>query len=91
MKVYKMITAVAVAMLALTAMAQPVAMTVEDEEQGQIVTVRAVGDDIVRVEVVPFGWTGQYLPSLALDRTPKGKVKIDNGDDISMLRTDGGM
>ena len=86
-----MLTTVAVAMLALVTTAQPVTMTIEDEEQGQVITVTAVSDDIVRVEVVPFGWTGQYLTSLALERTYKAKVKIDNGDDISVLRTENGM
>ena len=86
-----MLTTVAVAMLALVTTAQPVTMTIEDEEQGQVITVTAVSDDIVRVEVVPFGWTGQYLTSLALDRTYKAKAKIDNGEDISVLRTENGM
>jgi alpha-glucosidase (family GH31 glycosyl hydrolase) len=78
-------------MLALASAAQQPVMTVEDEENGQIITVTAVSDDIVRVEVVPFGWTGQYLPSLALDRTSKTNVKIDDWGDVKVMRTESGM
>ncbi len=91
MRLYRMITLVAITMLALAATAQQTAMTINDEERHQTITVTAVGDDVVRVDVVPEGWSGQRLPSLALDRTPKGKVKIENWDDISMLRTENGM
>ena len=56
---------VAVAMMVLSAMAQQTVMTVNDEERHQTITVTAVGDDIVRVDVVPEGWNGTRLPSLA--------------------------
>ena len=83
----------AVAMLALVATAQPVTMTVDDEEHNQIITVTAVGNDIVRVDVVPVGWTGTRLPSLALDKPLPTKVeaKVTEQDDMSVMRTINGL
>ena len=63
MKLYRMMTLVAVAMLAMTGLAQQTTMTINDEERHQTITVTAVGDDIVRVDVVPDGWNGKRLPS----------------------------
>ena len=82
---------VAAAMLALAATAQQTSFTVNDEQRYQTIMVTAVDDDIVRVDVVPDGWTGQRLPSLALDRTPRGNVKVNNWEDVSMLRTENGL
>ncbi len=83
---------VAVAALALVAMAQQTSMTVNDVERHQTITVTAIGDDIVRVDVIPEGWSGQRLPSLALDRNVKTEAKVEKlGDDISVLRTASGM
>ena len=82
---------VAAAMFALVATAQQTSFTVNDEQRHQTITVTAVDDDIVRVDVVPDGWTGQRLPSLALDRTPRGNVKVNNWEDFSMLRTENGL
>ena len=83
----------AVAMLALVATAQPVTMTVDDEEHNQIITVTAVGNDIVRVDVVPVGWTGTRLPSLTLDKPLPTKVeaKVTEQDDMSVMRTINGL
>ena len=82
---------VAVAMLAMTSLAQPTTMTINNEERHQTITVTAVGDDIVRVDVVPDEWNGKRLPSLALDRTSKSNVKVENLGDIQMMRTESGM
>jgi len=86
-----MITVVAVAMLAMTAMAQPTVMTLNDEERHQTVTVTAVGEDIVRVDVVPDGWNGQRLPSLALDKNAKSEINVEDLEDMSVMRTGSGM
>ena len=92
MKSFRMITMVAVAMMVLSAMAQQTAMTVNDEERHQTITVTAVGDDIVRVDVVPEGWNGTRLPSLALEQKVTPEVKVEKwGDDINVLRTANGM
>ena len=92
MKSFRMITMVAVAMMALSAMAQQTVMTVNDEERHQTITVTAVGDDIVRVDVVPEGWNGTRLPSLALEQKVTTEVKVEKwGDDINVLRTANGM
>ena len=48
MRLYRMMISVAVAMLAMTAVAQPKSMTVNDERRHQTITVTAVGDDGVR-------------------------------------------
>ncbi|MBQ6079766.1 MAG: hypothetical protein IJK93_05735 [Muribaculaceae bacterium] len=94
MKNYRIMTMVAVAMMALAAMAQPTSLTFNDAKRGQTITVTAVGNDIVRVDVVPDGWNGDRLPSLALDQTVmavKPKVTINDWDDIGMLRTENGV
>ena len=75
MRLYRLMTLVVVAMLAMAAMGQPKLMTFIDDARHQTVTVTAVGDDIVRVDVVPDGWNGTRLPSLALDKSAQaGKV-----------------
>ena len=71
---------VAMAVLAMAAMAQQTSLTVNDAKRGQTITVTAVGNDIVCVDVVPDGWSGEFLPSLALDKSvlaSKPKVTIN--------------
>ena len=80
-------------LLALAAAAQQ-SMTFNDEERKQTVTVTAVGNDIVRVDVVPDGWNGTALPSLAYDRSVKNAkpvVKVNDMDDMCVLRTENGL
>ena len=91
MKLYRMTSILAVAMLALTALAQQATMTFNDVTRQQTVTVTAVGEDVVRVDVVPFGWNGQRLPSLALDKTSRVAPKIEELEDMSVMRTGSGM
>ena len=93
MRLYRMMISVAVAMLAMTAVAQSKSMTVNDERRHQTITVTAVGDDVVRVDVVPDGWDGQRLPSLALDKNAKTEVKIEYSEDndLAVMTTGTGM
>ena len=80
-----------VAMLTLVASAQPTTMQFNDDERNQTITVTAVGEDIVRVDVVPDDWNGKRLPSLVIDKVPKFDVKVNDWEDISVMRTGGGM
>ena len=66
-------------------------MTFNDEARHQTVTVTAVGEDIVRVDVVPDGWNGSRLPSLALDKSAKAEIKVEELEDMSVMRTGSGM
>ena len=91
MKLYRMTSILAVAMLALTALAQQATMTFNDATRHQTVTVTAVGEDIVRVDVVPDGWNGTRLPSLALDKTAKAEINVEELEDMSVMRTGSGM
>ena len=91
MKLYRMISILAVAMLAMTALAQQATMTFSDPLRHQTVTVTAVGEDIVRVDVVPDGWSGTRLPSLALEKTAKVEAKVEDLEDMSVMRTAGGL
>lgn len=92
MKLYRTITVLAVAMLAMASLAQQQAtMTFNDEARHQTVTVTAVGEDIVRVDVVPDGWNGSRLPSLALDKSAKAEIKVEELEDMSVMRTGSGM
>ena len=86
-----MMTAVVVAMLAMTALAQQATMTCKDASRQQTITVTAVGEDIVRVDVMPDGWSGTRLPSLALDKTARSEVKVEELEDMSVMRTGSGM
>ena len=93
MRIYRFISLAVVAMLGMTALAQQQqkTMTINDAERQQTITVTAVGEDIVRVDVVPDGWNGSRLPSLALDKTAKVEVKVEQWGDISVMRTGSGM
>ena len=94
MKLYRMITIVAVAIWAMTATAQQTTMTVNNEERNEIITVTAVGNDIVRVDIVPVGWNGSRLPSLVLDKSLKAtnvEATVTEKEGISVLRTSSGM
>ena len=93
MRLYRMMISVSVAALAMAAVAQPKSMTVNDERRHQTITVTAVGDDVVRVDVVPDGWDGQRLPSLALDKNAKPEVKIEYSEDNdqAVMTTGSGM
>ena len=81
---------VAVAMLALTATAQPVSFTVKDASRQQTITVTAVGEDVMRVDVVPDSWDGTRLPSLAQDLNAKVEAKVEEVEGITVLRTASG-
>ena len=89
MKLYRMIALATVAMLAMAAIGQT--MTFKDASRQQTITVTAVGEDIVRVDVVPDGWSGTRLPSLALDKTARAEVKVEELEDMSVMRTGSGM
>ncbi|MBQ9575616.1 MAG: hypothetical protein IJV11_01930 [Muribaculaceae bacterium] len=91
MKFYRLMTLAAVTMLAVNAMGQPKVMTFNDVARHQTVTVTAVGEDIVRVDVVPDGWNGTRLPSLALDKSVRAEVKVEEMEDMSVMRTGSGM
>ncbi len=91
MKRYRMITMAVVAMMVMTAAAQQSTMTVNDGTRHQTITVTAVGDDIVRVDVVPDGWNGTRLPSLAQEKSVKAAAKVNDLGDMCVLRTAGGM
>ena len=91
MKRYRMITMAIVAMLAVVASAQQATMQFNDETRHQTITVTAVGEDIVRVDVVPDDWNGKRLPSLVVDRIPKFDVRVNDWEDISVMRTGSGM
>ena len=88
---YRMISVVVLTWMALAALAQQTTMTVNDNARNQTITITAVSDDIVRVDVMPNDWNGKALPSLAMDRNSKPTITINEWDDISVLRTASGM
>ncbi len=94
MKLYRTITAFAVAMLAMTAIAQQATLTINDERLHYAITFTAVTDDIVRVDVVPEGWNGTRLQTVACDKALNGripKVKILEDDHSSAIVTENGL
>ena len=94
MKLYRMITLVAVVMMAMTGMAQQATMKVDAVASPWTVTVTALSDDIVRVDVVPNEWNGTKLPTLACDKALNGrvpKVKISENSQVSTMVTENGL
>ncbi len=94
MKLYRMITAVVAALLAMTAIAQQATLTINDERLHYAITFTAVSDDIVRVDVVPEGWNGDRLQTVACDKALNGrvpKVKILEDDHSSAIVTENGL
>ena len=96
MKVYRFLTLLIVAGLALVAQAQrdPV-LSVRDDARNQTITVSVISNDIVRVDVVPDHWTAERLPSLALEQSLNegDAVVLTNnlGDDMGVMTTASGL
>ncbi len=93
MKLYRMITLVAV-LMAMSGLAQQATMTVKTVNHPWTVTVTALSDDIVRVDVMPNDWKGAKLPTLACDKALNGrvpKVKINEGTQVSTMVTENGL
>ena len=89
-----MITLVAVVMMAMTGLAQQASLTVNAVNHPWTVTVTALSDDIVRVDVVPNEWNGVKLPTLACDKALNGrvpKVKISENSQVSTMVTENGL
>jgi alpha-glucosidase (family GH31 glycosyl hydrolase) len=89
-----MITAVVAALLAMTAIAQQATLTINDERLHYAITFTAVSDDIVRVDVVPEGWNGDRLQTVACGKALNGrvpKVKILEDDHSSAIVTENGL
>ena len=96
MKVYRFLTLLIVAGLALAAQAQrdPV-LSVRDDARNQTITVSVISNDIVRVDVVPDHWTSERLPSLAFEQSLNegDAVVLTNnlGDDLGVMTTASGL
>lgn len=96
MKLHRIITLVAVSMFAMASWAQQKpSLTINDEARNQTVSITVISNDIVRVDVVPNGWTGNRLPSLALEQSlNEGGATVlrnDKGDDVSAITTATGL
>ena len=95
MTLHRFLTAVAVSLLAVTGIAQRPTLTMNDAERHQTVTVTAISDDIVRVDVMPNDWKGRALPSLVLEEAvnashPNATV-TDLGPDFGVMNTASGL
>ena len=94
MKLYRTITLLVVAMLAMVATGQERSLTINDTTRHQTITFTAISDDIVRVDVVPEGWSGSRLATLACDKALNGrvpKVKINDNKQVGSLVTENGL
>ena len=87
MKHYRMILSLAVVSLAMVVAAQQRSLTIKEEVRHNTITFTAIGNDIVRVDVVPDDWKGTRLPSLALDKTAKVDVKTSEDEFTAELTT----
>lgn len=96
MKVYRFLTLLAVAVVSLVAQAQrEPTLTVNDDARNQTITVSVISNDIVRIDVTPYGWTGERLPSLALQQSlNEGEAVVltnNQGDDVGVMTTTSGL
>lgn len=96
MKLHRIITLVAVSMFAMASWAQQKpSLTINDEARNQTISITVISNDIVKVDVVPNGWTGNRLPSLALEQSLNegGAIVLrnDKGDDVSAITTATGL
>jgi len=89
-----MITLVTVTMMAMVATGQERSLTINDTTRHQTITFTAISDDIVKVDVVPEGWNGTRLQTLASDKALNGrvpKVKTTQGDVSAKMVTENGL
>ena len=89
-----MITLVTVTMMAMVATGQERSLTVNDTTRHQTITFTAISDDIVKVDVVPDGWNGTRLQTLASDKALNGrvpKVKINENSQVGSIVTENGL
>ena len=97
MKLQRILTLAAVAMLTVAAWAQQSSVTFNDEARNQTVVVTAITNDIVRVEVRPAPNITQAqpaTPSLVLDeamKTAQAQAKVSEAGDLAVLTTASGM
>ncbi len=94
MRLIRMITLVTVTMMAMVATGQERSLTVNDTTRHQTITFTAISDDIVKVDVVPDGWNGTRLQTLASDKALNGrvpKVKINENSQVGSIVTENGL
>ena len=68
MKLHRFLSLFALAVVALTTMAQKQAISINDIKHAQTISVEAINDDIVKVQVTPQAWNGKPLQSLVSDK-----------------------
>ncbi len=94
MKLQRIFSLVAVALLAVAALARPASVSFADEARQQTVVVTAITDDIVRIDVRPNRYQGPTLASLltdeALAATCPAATVADEGD-LAVLSTPSGL
>ena len=96
MRLHSIFTLIAVAIVAITSMAQQPALTLTSNERQHTITISVITDDIVKVEVAPTGWRGNALPSLLSEEALKGAPSADPlvsklGDDMAQVVTSTGL
>ena len=92
MKHLRIFTFLVLALLAITAGAQE---AIIDEARQQTITVTAISNDIVRIDVTPLSWNGTRLQSLAQDNfNGCGGLAVnvdERSNDVTTLTTGSGM
>ena len=96
MRLHSIFTLFAVAIVAITSMAQQPALTLTSNERQHTITISVITDDIVKVEVAPTGWRGNALPSLLSEEALKGAASAEPlvsklGDDMAQVVTATGL
>lgn len=95
MKLHRFLSLFALAVVAMTAMAQKQAISINDIKHAQTISVEAINDDIVKVQVTPQAWNGKPLQSLVSDKALKeaqATVQLnDNGSDMAVMTTQSGL
>ena len=92
MKHLRIFTFLVLALLAINAGAQE---TIIDEARQQTITVTAISNDIVKIDVTPLSWNGTRLQSLAQDNfNCCGGLAVnvnERSNDVTTLTTGSGM
>ena len=95
MKLHSIITSVFCTLVAVATTAGNTSITFTHQARQQTVSVTAVSDNIVRVDVVSTAWHGERWPSLALPQAVNGghaqATVTELGGDMSVLLTGSGM
>ena len=96
MRLHRIITIIAIAIMGMTAMAEQTALKFSDNQRQQSITISVINDNIIKVAVLPNSWQGKMLPSLVSDEARNETLDSEPlvrklGDDLAEVVTASGL